>query len=266
MTMSSTSNALLVREAESLPARARSHAVSAHISSSVRQLWRAYWDQQARRATIMLLHTLDDRALADIGFKRSEIRVCWCSVRLRIVCVATIRNGAMHAARSDRARQGAEGRLRRQLAILPPPFLRMATIGGARRHVGAEVRPAGCRVLEGRFAAERLPVLDAVGGWMLHGDEHGLAIRREARPAHLGPDRHAEEQLGRGRAPRLRSPPRRGRRLCRVLAQLLALVGGDPQPALRIDRAVVGSRRTSRPRWWRDSTARRPPPRGDRRT
>jgi uncharacterized protein YjiS (DUF1127 family) len=73
MIMSSTSNAIFVREAGSLPARARSHAVSARISSIVRQLWRAYWDYQARRATIMLLHALDDRALADIGFNRSEI-------------------------------------------------------------------------------------------------------------------------------------------------------------------------------------------------
>ena len=71
--MSSTSNALLGREAGALPTSARSHAVSARIGSIVRQLWRAYWDHQARRATIMLLHTLDDRALADIGFKRSEI-------------------------------------------------------------------------------------------------------------------------------------------------------------------------------------------------
>jgi uncharacterized protein YjiS (DUF1127 family) len=71
MIMSSTSNALFMREAGASPASARSH--SARISSIVRQLWRAYWDYQARRATIMLLHKLDDRALADIGFKRSEI-------------------------------------------------------------------------------------------------------------------------------------------------------------------------------------------------
>lgn len=71
--MSSISNALFVRGAGSLPARAQSHAVSARISRIVRQLWRAYWDYQARRATIMLLHALDERALADIGFKRSEI-------------------------------------------------------------------------------------------------------------------------------------------------------------------------------------------------
>jgi uncharacterized protein YjiS (DUF1127 family) len=73
MIMSSTSNALFVREAGSLPARARNHAVFARVTSIVRQLWRAYWDYQARRATIMLLYALDDRALTDIGFKRSEI-------------------------------------------------------------------------------------------------------------------------------------------------------------------------------------------------
>ena len=47
--------------------------ISARIARIVRQLWRAYWDYQARRATIMLLHALDDRALADIGFNRGEI-------------------------------------------------------------------------------------------------------------------------------------------------------------------------------------------------
>lgn len=37
------------------------------------RLWNAYWDQQARRATAMILHALDDRTLADIGLRRSEI-------------------------------------------------------------------------------------------------------------------------------------------------------------------------------------------------
>jgi uncharacterized protein YjiS (DUF1127 family) len=73
MIMGSTSNAILAREAGSLQARARSHAVSARIISIVQQLWRAYWNDQAQRATIMLLHALDDRALADIGLQRGEI-------------------------------------------------------------------------------------------------------------------------------------------------------------------------------------------------
>jgi uncharacterized protein YjiS (DUF1127 family) len=40
---------------------------------SLRGLWRAYWARRARRASILLLGSLDDRALADIGLARSEI-------------------------------------------------------------------------------------------------------------------------------------------------------------------------------------------------
>jgi uncharacterized protein YjiS (DUF1127 family) len=39
----------------------------------LRELWRAYWAHRARRASIVLLSSLDDRTLADIGLARSEI-------------------------------------------------------------------------------------------------------------------------------------------------------------------------------------------------
>jgi len=39
----------------------------------LRDLWRAYWAHRARRASIVLLSSLDDRTLADIGLARSEI-------------------------------------------------------------------------------------------------------------------------------------------------------------------------------------------------
>ena len=64
--MTSTANA------RALPARS--------LSSSTGRLWAVgsdlrafYWDYQARRATMLLLHSLDDRTLSDIGFQRSEI-------------------------------------------------------------------------------------------------------------------------------------------------------------------------------------------------
>jgi len=39
----------------------------------VARCWRAFWDRRARYATEMLLHSLDDRTLKDIGLSRSEI-------------------------------------------------------------------------------------------------------------------------------------------------------------------------------------------------
>ena len=39
----------------------------------LRALWRAYWARRARRASILLLSSLDDRTLADIGLARCEI-------------------------------------------------------------------------------------------------------------------------------------------------------------------------------------------------
>ena len=73
MIMTSTSCILVAGRAGTLPANSRNHASLAFIARATRQLWHAYWDRQARQATIMLLYALDDRALADIGFKRSEI-------------------------------------------------------------------------------------------------------------------------------------------------------------------------------------------------
>jgi uncharacterized protein YjiS (DUF1127 family) len=43
------------------------------IVHSLRDLWRAYWAHRARRASIVLLSSLDDRTLADIGLARSEV-------------------------------------------------------------------------------------------------------------------------------------------------------------------------------------------------
>ena len=71
--MTSTANA------RALPARSLSSstgrlwAVRSDLSRLVERMWAFYWDYQARRATMLLLHSLDDRTLSDIGFQRSEI-------------------------------------------------------------------------------------------------------------------------------------------------------------------------------------------------
>jgi len=38
--------------------------------------WRAYWDWRAREATIVILRSLDERTLRDIGINASEIASC----------------------------------------------------------------------------------------------------------------------------------------------------------------------------------------------
>ena len=71
--MRSTANAgaLSVRAIPSSPGRIRADRRS--LLRLLERAWRSYWDHQARRATMLLLHSLDDRALSDIGFQRSEI-------------------------------------------------------------------------------------------------------------------------------------------------------------------------------------------------
>ena len=41
--------------------------------AATRRAWSSYWTHRAVRATAGILHTLDDRALKDIGLVRSEI-------------------------------------------------------------------------------------------------------------------------------------------------------------------------------------------------
>ena len=61
-----------------------SHAISTAPSTSARHhkqgagsvfksWWDAYWTMRARRTTVMMLRSLDDRSLHDIGVDRSEI-------------------------------------------------------------------------------------------------------------------------------------------------------------------------------------------------
>jgi uncharacterized protein YjiS (DUF1127 family) len=49
-------------------------ALSQSLAAGARHLWEAYWGNRARRATVLLLETLDDRTLKDIVLSRAEIR------------------------------------------------------------------------------------------------------------------------------------------------------------------------------------------------
>lgn len=42
----------------------------------IRHGWRTYWERRARRATVLILHSLDERTLHDIGITPSEIESC----------------------------------------------------------------------------------------------------------------------------------------------------------------------------------------------
>lgn len=44
--------------------------------ASLRRAWRGYWERRARRATILILCSLDERTLRDIGISPSEIQSC----------------------------------------------------------------------------------------------------------------------------------------------------------------------------------------------
>ena len=43
------------------------------LLAATRLAWTRYWTRRAARATMGILHGLDDRALKDIGLDRSEI-------------------------------------------------------------------------------------------------------------------------------------------------------------------------------------------------
>jgi uncharacterized protein YjiS (DUF1127 family) len=57
----------------SCPSQSLTARTDLWVVQSLRNLWRAYWARRARRASILLLSSLDDRTLADIGLARSEI-------------------------------------------------------------------------------------------------------------------------------------------------------------------------------------------------
>jgi uncharacterized protein YjiS (DUF1127 family) len=56
-----------------LTAKAYNGSFPQRVSHVVKRAWVGYWTHRARRATVFVLHALDDRTLKDIGMDRSEI-------------------------------------------------------------------------------------------------------------------------------------------------------------------------------------------------
>jgi uncharacterized protein YjiS (DUF1127 family) len=54
-------------------ARAGHGPIANRVLGMARRVWSAYWAWRAERATVAILHGLDDWALKDIGIDRSEI-------------------------------------------------------------------------------------------------------------------------------------------------------------------------------------------------
>jgi uncharacterized protein YjiS (DUF1127 family) len=44
-----------------------------HAGTALARAWRAYWQRRANRAAMVMLQSLDARALHDIGIDRSQI-------------------------------------------------------------------------------------------------------------------------------------------------------------------------------------------------
>ena len=68
--MSNNSNALGSRAKDAMSAKSY---LKVSAISIARRLWKAHWGYQARCATASMLHSLDDRGLADIGLNRGQI-------------------------------------------------------------------------------------------------------------------------------------------------------------------------------------------------
>ena len=62
-----------MRHAQSLQGHPETRSMADRAWSLARRTWAAYWARKAEQATLLILHSLDDRTLKDIGLDRSEI-------------------------------------------------------------------------------------------------------------------------------------------------------------------------------------------------
>jgi uncharacterized protein YjiS (DUF1127 family) len=60
-----------------LPNGIREHAsLTGRFAQSLHAIWRGYWARRAQKATVLMLQSLDDRTLRDIGIGPGEIESC----------------------------------------------------------------------------------------------------------------------------------------------------------------------------------------------
>ena len=60
-----------------LPNGIREHAsLTGRIAQSLHAIWRGYWARRAQKATVLILQSLDERTLHDIGISPGEIESC----------------------------------------------------------------------------------------------------------------------------------------------------------------------------------------------
>lgn len=66
----------------------RTVSLARRIGHASQGAWRKYWRRRAERATLFILHSLDDRTLKDIGMDRSEIESVVYGACDRRICVS----------------------------------------------------------------------------------------------------------------------------------------------------------------------------------
>ncbi len=60
----------------SAPGDGTAITLAARVDAVVRRAWQAYWKRRARRATVLILCSLDRRTLRDMGIHPSELESC----------------------------------------------------------------------------------------------------------------------------------------------------------------------------------------------
>jgi uncharacterized protein YjiS (DUF1127 family) len=62
-----------MRHAQAQHGHPETRSLASHALSLAQRAWRTYWAHKAEQTTVLILRSLDDRTLKDIGMDRSEI-------------------------------------------------------------------------------------------------------------------------------------------------------------------------------------------------